>query len=76
MTHTPIYNFDECMELLNNCRLDELVALSALLIEEWNCYSIGEQTALLAALVNCRKSLQFHNDRQFYFLKTRDSGNQ
>jgi hypothetical protein len=75
MTPTPVYTFDECMDLIKDCRLDELVALSALLIEEWKCYSVNEQMALLTALVNSRKALQSHGDRKFLFLKSRDNKN-
>jgi hypothetical protein len=76
MTPAPVYTFDECIELIKDCRIDELVALSTLLIEEWKCYTVAEQMALLTALVNCRKALQLHGDRNFLFLKSRDSNSQ
>ena len=75
MTPAPVYSFEECMELITDCRIDELVALSTLLMEEWKCYTVGEQMALLTALVNCRKAFQQHGERNFLYLKNRDKKN-
>jgi hypothetical protein len=71
MKTSPLYSFAECTALLTDCRLDELVALSALLSEEWKGYTIREQTFLLEALVKRKKELMRTNDRQWlYFRKS------
>jgi len=72
MTPTPLYSFPECIELMTDCRIEELVALSALLIEEWKGYTMDEQVLLLAALVKRRKALMHGADRQWRFFRSRD----
>ena len=71
MKTSALYSFSECIALLTDCRLDELVALSAVLYEEWKIYTIKEQTLLLEALVKRRKELMRTNDRQWLYLRNR-----
>ena len=69
MKSSTLYSFAECIELVTDCRLDELVALSAVLFEEWKGYTIGEQALLLEAMVKRRKELMRTNDRQWLYYR-------
>lgn len=66
MPKTSLYTLTECIDLMKDCRLDELVALSTLLIEEWQSYTIDEQVQLLPALVKRREELQKTPDHRNY----------
>ena len=75
MTPQPIYSLEECMDLIKDCRIEELVALSALLIDEWSRYSLEEQIQLLPTLTKRRKELYRNADRQWLFFRDRNLPN-
>jgi len=75
MTSTPVYSLGECMDLMKDCRLEELVALSTLLTEEWSRYSLEEQAQLLPALTKRRKELHRTADREWLFFRNRNFPN-
>ena len=53
----PMYRLEQCMDLVQECTVEELVALSTQVREDWKGYPYSEQKQLLSVMVNRRKQL-------------------